>query len=238
MMQVFADMEQLSQAAVALIADRAYQAVEERGRFCMALSGGSTPRRTYQRLARSPYREQLPWQQVHVFWGDERCVAEDDPRSNLRLAREALLDHVSVPSGQIHPMACAADPEAAAAAYQGLLQEFFAPGKPHFDLILLGLGQDGHTASLLPGTPAPQETVRMVIPVQTGREDFARLTLTVPVINQARLVVFLVSGRDKAGILRQVLDGTGQSGFPAQRIVPEQGEVIWLADRDAANLEA
>jgi len=233
MLRVFADPERLSQAAADLIADRSQQAVTQRGRFCMAMSGGNTPQLTYQQLARSPLRDRVPWSQVHLFWGDERCVAENDPRSNLGMARKALLDHVPLTPEQIHPMSCAGDPRAAASAYQQLLRDFFSPEEPRFDLVLLGLGEDGHTASLIPGTKAPRETASLVTPVQTAKEDFSRITLTVPAINLARLVVFLVSGRSKAKILRQVLWGpTGQ--FPAQLIVPGKGEIHWLVDSNAA----
>jgi len=233
MIRVFADLERLSQAAAELIAGRAQLAIEQRGRFCMALSGGSTPRSTYQQLAQPLLRDRVPWSRVHLFWGDERCVAENDPRSNLGMARKALLDQVPLTPEQIHPMACANDPWTAAAAYQRLLEEFFSPGEIRFDLVLLGLGEDGHTASLLPNTPAPQENRRLVTAVQTSREDFARLTLTVPAINLARLVVFLVSGQRKAEILHQVLRGP-QGQYPAQLVAPGKGEILWLVDSDAA----
>lgn len=233
MIQVCDDFEELSRAAAELIADQARRAVAARGRFSLALSGGSTPRRCYELLARSPWREQVPWSQVDIFWGDERCVPAADPRSNAGMARKALLEQVPLPPSQIHPMVCAADPEAAALAYQALLRDFFSPGEPRFDLILLGLGSDGHTASLLPGTPALQETERLVTAVQSPGAELARLTLTLPLINLARLVVFLVSGRDKAKILRQVLVGPPDR-FPAQLIAPLHGEVRWLVDRAAA----
>jgi 6-phosphogluconolactonase len=237
MIQVFDDFDRLSQAAAELFADRARRAVEARGRFCVALAGGSTPRRSYQLLARSPLREQVPWPQVHVFWGDERCVAGEDPRSNARMAREMLLDHVPLPPEQIHPMACAAEPLGAALGYQQLLWEFFFPGEPCFDLVLLGLGQDGHTASLFPGTGAVEEKMRWVAMVQRGDEDFARLTLTLPLINQAALVVFLVCGNEKAAILAEVLEKPARKGLlPAQRISPRHGQLLWLADRAAAHL--
>jgi 6-phosphogluconolactonase len=233
MIRVFDNPARLSLAAAGLIADRARQAVARRGRFCMALSGGRTPLRTYQQLGRPPFRDRVPWAQSHLFWGDERCVAENDPRSNFKMAREALLDRVPLPPGQVHPIRCAADPQSAAQAYQTLLQGFFSPAEARFDLVLLGLGEDGHTASLIPGTSAPLETLRLVTALQRIDEDFARVTLTAPAINLARLVVFLVSGRSKATILHRVLQGPpGQ--FPAQLIAPHEGEVIWLVDKAAA----
>jgi 6-phosphogluconolactonase len=233
MIQVCADSDRLSQSAAELFVESARQAVAAQGRFCVALAGGSTPRHSYQRLAHSPFLEQVPWAKVHVFWGDERCVSTDDPRNNARMARETLLNRVPLPADQIHPMACSRDPEAAALAYQTLLRTFFFPKEPRFDLILLGLGEDGHTASLFPGTPALQESVRLVTPAQSPGEEITRLTLTVPIINLARLVVFLVSGRRKSEILRQVLKGP-VGRYPAQLINPKEGEVLWLVDKDAA----
>jgi 6-phosphogluconolactonase len=236
MIRVFDDFDRLSEAAAELFAGQARRAVAARGRFCVALAGGSTPRRSYQLLSRAPFRETVPWSQVHVFWGDERCVPSDDPRSNEGRARAALLDKVPLPPGQIHPMACTRGPKSAALAFETLLLDFFAPEAPRFDLILLGLGTDGHTASLFPGSKATKETRHLVVPVQGPGEDFARLTLTVPVLNRARLVVFLVSGKDKAGMLRQILRGPAGS-FPAQLIVPEEGDLRWLVDREAAGSE-
>ncbi len=232
MIQVFDDFDCLSQAAAALIVDQACQAVASRGRFCVALSGGRTPQLTYQKLAQAPFLEQVPWEQVHVFWGDERCVPEEDIHSNLRMAREALLEHVPLSPEQIYPMACAGDPVASARGYEKLLQKFFPPGKPSFDLILLGLGEDGHTASLFPGTRSLQETIRLVTSLHLPEEKFARLTLTLPVINRSRLAVFLVSGQNKAEILHQVLSAP-QGRCPAQLIVPL--ETRWLVDKDASS---
>ncbi len=231
--RVCADYEALSRNAAELFAAGACHAVAERGRFCVALSGGSTPQRCYQLLAAPPLRDLVPWPQVEVFWGDERCVPENDPRSNLRLAREALLDRLPQPPGQIHPMSCAGDPAAAAGAYQALLQSAFDPGEPCFDLILLGLGTDGHTASLLPGTPAPLETNRLVVTVRAPGAEFSRLTLTVPVLNQARQIIVLVSGREKTTILHQILDGP-PGRYPAQLLAPGDGQLLWLVDRAAA----
>ena len=232
--QVFADPEALSRGAADLLVARR-TAVAARGRFSVALSGGGTPRRTYELLAAPPLRDQVPWDRVHVFWGDERCVPRTDPRSNARLAREAWLDHVPIPAGQIHPMDCAGDPAAAARQYEALLREFFAGQPPRLDLILLGLGGDGHTASLFPGTPVLEEQKRWVAAVYVAEQDLHRLTLTAPFINQAALVVFLVAGGAKAGVLREVLHGPQDPGrLPAQLIRPQHGELLWLIDLEAA----
>jgi len=235
MIQIFDDKEKLSQAAAKLFAEEARKAVAARGRFCVALAGGSTPRQTYQQLALAPLCEQIPWSQVHIFWGDERCVPADDPRSNARMAHETLLDKVPIPVTQIHPITCSRNPEACARHYQALLKKFFQPDAPRLDLIFLGLGEDGHTASLIPGTSAPSEQQRMVTELQKPAEDFARLSLTTPTINLARMVAFIVAGKDKTNILQQVRSGP-PGRFPAQLIAPIDGELHWLVDKAAAGL--
>lgn len=235
MIKVYADLEALSQAAAALVVKQAELAVAARGRFSLALSGGNTPRRTYELLAQPPLAAQAPWDRMHVFWGDERCVPLDDPRSNARLARQAWLDQVPIPEPQIHPLNCARAPAAAARQYEAELQEFFAGQPPRLDLVLLGLGEDGHTASLFPGTPVLQEKARWAAAVYVAEQDLYRVTLTAPLINQAALVAFLVAGDRKAGVLRQVLQGPRDvARLPAQLIQPQTGDLLWLADRKAA----
>lgn len=237
MIRVCSDLEALSHATAELIAAEARQAVKARGRFVVALAGGNTPQRTYELLARQPLREQVPWLKTHVFWGDERCVPADDPRYNARMACQALLDHVPVPSAHVHPMICNGSPREAAAEYEALLRGFFAASRPRFDLVLLGLGENGHTASLFPGTSALGEQQRWVAAVYVAEEGLHRLSLTAPAINQAALVVFLVSGSAKAPILRKVLEETQDpGGIPARMIKPLDGGLLWLVDRDAASL--
>ncbi|MDD2582204.1 MAG: 6-phosphogluconolactonase [Desulfuromonadaceae bacterium] len=237
MIRVCPDLEALSLAAAELFVAEAQQAVRDRGKFVVALAGGNTPHRTYELLARQPFREQIPWQNTHFFWGDERCVPAEDQRSNARMAHQTLLDHVPVPSGQVHPMVCNSSPQEAAAEYEALLVGFFAAGSPRFDLVLLGLGENGHTASLFPGTSALDEQKRWVTEVSVAEEGLRRLSLTAPAINQAALVVFLVSGYAKAPILRKVLENTrAPDGIPARMIKPVDGRLLWLVDRDAASL--
>src|SRR5512133_2587045 len=237
MIRVYADLEAVSHAAAGLFAAEARQAVKDRGRFLVALAGGATPQRTYELLAQEPFCGLIPWQNTHIFWGDERCVPVDDPRSNARMAYQALLKHVPVPSVQVHPMVCDSSPQGAAVEYEVLLRDFFATGPPRFDLVLLGLGRNGHTASLFPGTSVLEEQQRWVAEVHVAEEGLNRLTLTAVAINQAALVVFLVSGNAKAPILREVLEDTQDpSGIPARLIKPAHGELIWLVDRDAASL--
>lgn len=235
MIRVCPDLEALSLAAAELFVAEAQQAVEARGRFVVALAGGSTPHRTYELLARQPFREQVPWQNTHFFWGDERCVPADDPRNNARMAHQTLLDHVPVPSGQVHPMVCNGSPLKAATEYEALLCDFFSSGPPRFDLVLLGLGENGHTASLFPGTSVLEEQQRLVAEVYVAEEGLHRLTLTAAAINQAALIVFLVSGLSKAPILRNVLkEAQDPHRIPARLIKPIDGGLLWLVDRDAA----
>ena len=235
MIRIFDDPESLSRGAAEFFIDTARDAVAARGRFSVALSGGSTPRRTYETLARPSFRDRVDWARAHIFWGDERCVDPEDSRSNARLAREALLRHLPVPAGQVHPMDCLPDPREAARRYEALLQNFFAGGEPRFDLILLGLGEDGHTASLFPGAPVLAEAARWVAEVYVPEQDLHRLTLTAPFINQAATVAFLVAGAAKAAVVREVIAGPRDPRrLPAQLIQPEPGELHWLLDKAAA----
>lgn len=235
MPEIFPDLEALSQAAAALLAAQAREALAARGLFVAALAGGSTPARTYELLAHLPLKDRVEWDRVQLFWGDERCVAPDDPRSNYRSARQALLDRVPLPPENVHPIFCHGDAEAAARGYEELLRRQFAGAGAGFDLALLGLGADGHTASLFPGLVPPPG--RWVWPVRRMGEDFWRITLTPEVLNRSRLVVFLVSGRDKAAALKAVLEGDPDFPSPPARLIrPSVGEVRWLADRRAAGL--
>jgi 6-phosphogluconolactonase len=235
MLKVYPDRESLSRAAATLLVAQANLAVAARGRFSVALSGGDTPRRTYELLATPPFLEQAPWGRMHIFWGDERCVPLSDPRSNARMAREAWLAHVPILPNQIHPLDCGRSPADAAWNYEVQLREFFSGRPPCLDLVLLGLGDNGHTASLFPGTPVLEETRRWVAAVYVAEPDLYRVTLTAPFINQAAMVAFLVAGRAKAGVLREVRHGPRDPGrLPAQLIQPENGDLLWLVDQEAA----
>jgi 6-phosphogluconolactonase len=235
MIKVYPDLESLSQAAATLVVDRANQAVAARGRFDVALSGGNTPRRTYELLRAHPRWDQAPWHRMHIFWGDERCVPPDDPRSNARMATDAWLDHVPIPATQIHCIECAPSPAAGARRYEAHLRQFFSGRPPRLDLVLLGLGDNGHTASLFPGSPVLQESERWVAEVYVAEQDLWRVTLTAPLINQAALVVFLVAGQSKAGVLQEILHGPQDpQRLPAQLIKPQPGDLLWLLDLAAA----
>lgn len=235
MIRVYKDVEALSQAAAELFTVLSRQASLICGRFSVALSGGETPRRLYEILATSPYRERIHWEEVNVFWSDERCVPEDDPRSNALMARKALLNHVPIPPEQIHPIRCDGSPQEAAIQYENELRDFFSTQNPNFHLVLLGLGENGHIASLFPQTPVLNEQKRWVSEVYVPELMMHRVTFTAPFINQASQVVFLVSGRDKAEVLVKVLEGPYQPHqLPAQLIRPNGSHPIWLVDRAAS----
>jgi 6-phosphogluconolactonase len=233
---VLVDPEALARQAAQRFAELAREAAASRGRFSVALSGGSSPGKLYKLLAREPYRTQIPWDQVHLFWGDERCVPPDDPGSNYHLAEGALISQVPIPAENVHRMRGELEPGAAARAYDRELQDFFCGPRPRFDLVLLGLGEDGHTASLFPGSPLLDEAERLVAPATAVYQNrpAQRMTLTLPAINAARQVLFLVTGSTKAQIVRAaVKDPAGQ--LPAQRIQPTAGRLTWLLDAPAAS---
>lgn len=236
MIRIYNDLEALSQAAAELFMLQSRVASLVCGRFTVALSGGETPRRMYEILATSPYRERIHWSEVHVFWSDERCVPEDDPRSNSLMARQALLNHVPIPEQNIHPIRCNVSPQEAALQYEHELKEFFSKQNPHFHLILLGLGGNGHIASLFPHTSVLNENDRWVMDVYIAELGMHRVTFTAPYINQAQQVAFLVSGADKAQVLENVLEGSYQPNeLPAQLIRPAGYHPLWLVDKAASH---
>jgi 6-phosphogluconolactonase len=236
MVEVFEDQKALSEAAAELFTVRAEEAVDTEGRFSVALSGGSTPRAMFALLAQPPFRDSVPWENTHVFWGDERLVPADHPMSNYRAAREALLDHVPIPARQVHPIVAAPTPDQAAAAYEAVLKSYFGGGPPRFDLLLLGMGDDGHTASLFPGTPVLSEQDKWVAWLQKDGDPFFRATMTAPLLNEAAMAVFLVSGASKAATIRAVLNGPRDPNrLPAQLIRTVSGELLWLLDEAAAS---
>ncbi len=205
------------------------------GPFRVSLSGGSTPKALYSLLAGDGFRDRFPWSRVSWYWGDERFVPYDHPESNYRMTREAMLSKVPVPPGNIHPVPAEGTPDEAALSYERSLQADYGastldPARPLFDITLLGLGEDGHTASLLPGEPVLEERRRWVAAVSHGRPE-VRITMTYPVIESSRRVAFLVAGAGKAAIFRTIR--AGGSDVPAARVRP-LGELIWFVDRAAA----
>ena len=232
--------QDLFQAAAEEVIRVATDAIAKRGRFTLALSGGSTPKNLYTLIAANAGNS-LSWEQTVFFWGDERYVPPDDPDSNYRMVRESLLSKVPVPAANVFPIPTE-NPNAAAAAeaYEQTLKKFFglAPGEfPRFDLILLGMGPDGHTASLFPETAALQEKSRLVVANWVEKLKTSRITFTLPVLNAGRCVVFLVSGGDKAAVLHEVLEGDGPAEkYPSKLVRPSDGKPIWFVDRAAASL--
>ncbi|HTR17317.1 MAG TPA: 6-phosphogluconolactonase [Acetobacteraceae bacterium] len=205
------------------------------GHFSIALSGGTTPRRLYELLATPEFRDVFPWDRTHLFWGDERLVPSNDPTSNYRMARAALLDHVPIPPAQVHPVRVMDTPAETAATYQAELARFYCSDtldmeRPLFDVVLLGLGKDGHTASLFPGSPALDESLAWVVPVIDAVPQ-PRVSLTYPAIACSNTVAFLVSGGNKRDVLQRVL--AGDRTLPAARVAAI-GEIHWFMDRDAA----
>ncbi|MHB8766981.1 MAG: 6-phosphogluconolactonase [Deferrisomatales bacterium] len=226
--------EELTRDAAALFCAEARAAVAERGRCTVALSGGRTPQRLYETLGRPPYDVAVPWSQVHLFWGDERCVPAVHPDSNFALAQTALLHRVAPPPAHVHRTpAELGPPSRAAEAWEKDLRAFFGgDGPPSFDLVLLGLGVQGDTASLFPGDPACEEQARWTAAVTEPRGEprVARLTLTLPVLNAARTVVFLVSGPGKGEVVRAILGGeAAAAGYPAARVRPRE-RLVWFVN--------
>ncbi len=232
------DAGELSQKAAERFVALANEASASSGRFTVALSGGSTPRALYSLLATPGFAERIPWSKVHLFWGDERCVPPDRADSNYRMVRESLLTKISIPSENIHRMAGEKEPKTTAVEYEKELKTFFQLSEgalPRFDLILLGLGEDGHTASLFPGSAALDETEHLVAKVYVKKLNAHRLTLALPVLNESAQIYFLVAGKTKATIVKELL-GTHptMAKFPAQRIQPVNGALTWFITRDAA----
>jgi 6-phosphogluconolactonase len=240
--RIAADAEELTRAAAEEFVSGAEEAVRAKGFFAVVLSGGSTPKGLFALLATdSSFRARMPWDRIHFFWGDERHVPPDHPESNYRMAYEVMLSKVPVPSENVHRI-IAENPDAEEAAddYERRLREFFKlQGKqlPRFDLVLLGLGPDGHTASIFPGSDAAHDQGRIVVANWVAKLNAYRITLTLPALNNATCVLFLASGEEKAEILRAVLqDKSRAERLPAQLIRPTNGRLLWLVDRAAARL--
>ena len=235
-----ADAEAVAHEAARRWVEIAQAAVAERGAFRIALSGGNTPRRLYELMASAPWRDQAPWPQSFVFWGDERRVPPSHPDSDYRMARETLLDHVPVPPGHIFRMFGEELANSAKQDYEEKLRRHFglrAGEWPRFDMILLGLGKDGHIASIFPGTRAISDLSNMVVVYEVPQLRSERMTLTFPVINHARNIIFLVTGEEKAPALAAVFgDVQKPSTFPAQGVQPVDGSLVWLVDEAAASL--
>jgi 6-phosphogluconolactonase len=234
--RVLPDLESLAEEGAREFAAAAAGAVRDRGLFRVALAGGSTPRALHRRLTAPPCRGEIDWARARFFWGDERCVPPEAERSNYRMAWETLLEPLAIPPEAVFRMRGEEEPQTAAALYEQVLAGEFAgeAGRPRFDLVLLGVGPDGHTASLFPGTPALTEHRRRVVANHVPKFDEWRLTLTFPVFNAARRVMFLAAGGEKSGpVARIIKKERGYRSLPAARIRPRNGRLLWLLDEAA-----
>lgn len=239
---VFDGPEDMFRTAARILLELCLMEVERKGYFTVALSGGSTPLGLYSMLASAEFRERVAWRDIHFFWGDERCVPPGDERSNYGAAARAMLSKADVPECNIHRMRGELSPREAAGEYEREIKGFFderheggAVPSPAFDLVFLGLGEDGHTLSLFPGGEALAESKKLVVDTPGVEGGPVRLTMTLPLVNNAGACVFLVSGRPKARILRAVMED--ESGrYPAARVSPRSGNLLWLVDREAASM--
>ncbi len=230
-MRIAETADELARGVADALAKRVAQTLQQQRAFSLVLAGGNTPRALYRLLAKE-YRQQIDWGRVHLFWGDERYVPHDHPASNFRMTYETLIAPLNIPPEKIHPMPTdVTNPYDAACLYEQELRTFFG-GIPRFDLVLLGMGADGHTASLFPGAATLKERERWVAVGEAPVEPRVRLTLTLPVLNAAQAVYFLVTGADKAETVRRVL--MEDTPLPAALVLPEQGELVWWLDKEAA----
>ncbi len=247
--QIFINKELLATAAVALFVGYAQKHIAETGRFTCVLAGGTTPRSVYELLGKSANGNQVDWQHTYLFWGDERAVRPDHQDSNYHMVERSLLNHVSIPAENIFRMRGEIDPMEAARQYESKILQFYSrmisssiadnlqEKTPIFDLVLLGIGTDGHTASLFPGSAALREQERLVVAVNHNQPPpplVDRLTMTYRLLNHAKQIVFLVSGTGKANVLSQILGDEPNLDLPAARIRPAKGNLLWLLDSDAA----
>lgn len=236
MTKVFENEKKLSKAAADFFVDCANKSIKEKGKFSVVLSGGSSPEQTYELLASQSYNDKVDWEKVHVFWGDERYVPKDDPRSNSKMAFDTLLSKVKIPTEQINPILYSVSPEASAIQYQNVLVDFFNNENPSFDLIFLGLGENGHTASLFPNTSVLNNTKDWVKEVFVEEQEMYRITMTSAIINESSNIIFLVFGKDKSKTVSEVIEGKYQpDALPAQLIKPEKGNLYWYLDKNAAS---
>ncbi len=235
---IASDSYQMAEKGAEIFFNTAQNAVSRQGFFRVAVSGGSTPRSMHRLFSQEPYLSKTPWHKTHIFWVDERMVSYDHPESNFGTARKDFLDKISIPPDQVHPMPVMKRSEEGALIYREIIKSEFQitdHNDPIFDLIVLGVGGDGHVASLFPGQPIIDDANCWVLSVKGGQPDVLRLTLNYHVLNSAKLVLFLVSGSGKTAIVKTLFKDR-QAGLPASKIRPLNGKVIWVLDRAAASL--
>jgi len=236
-LEVFQTEDAFKKGAAEFIIAIAEKSIAAKGRFTLSLSGGQTPENLYKLMAQPTYTERMPWKNTFIFWGDERFVPSDDKQNNANMAKTLLLDHIDIPSININPIPVDIEPGKAAENYENIIKKYFGKDTPRFDLIFLGLGENGHTASLFPGSDVVFENMRLVREVYVPEQNMFRITMTPILINKAHNIIFLVEGENKAEILKTVLSGPQQPDkFPAQIIKAEDGDLYWFIDKKAAAL--
>jgi 6-phosphogluconolactonase len=241
-LHIYKNPDEFSHAVARWITDLISSTLKKQDHFSFVLSGGNTPKALFSLLAASPYREQIEWSKLHIFWGDERAVPFSDERNNARMAFDSLLSHVNIPASQIHVMRTDIPPEQSAADYEKILRVYFdsEPSDSQadsFDLVLLGMGDDGHTLSLFPGTEVVHEEKAWVRAYYLEAQDMYRITLTKPIVNRSTQIAFLTTGANKAHALREVIKGKYNPDlYPSQEIHPDHGELHWFLDEAAASL--
>lgn len=234
MLHIYKDANEVSHQLAEWITSLIESTLKQQDGFTWVLTGGNSPKQLYQLLATSPYRERIQWEKLHFFWGDERAVPFEDSRNNARMTFEALLNKVPVKQEQIHIMQTDIAPDASAFAYEKILHTYFPSGNQTFDLVLNGMGDDAHTLSLFPGSPAIKEQEAWVTSFWLQEQDMYRITLTAPVVNLAKKVVFLTFGANKANALQHVIEGPSNVElYPSQLIQPQSGELHWFIDEAA-----
>jgi 6-phosphogluconolactonase len=227
--------QELGENLAAWISNYIQEVLQDQPIFTLALSGGNTPKQLHMLLAKEPYRIMVPWERIHFFWGDERAVPFEDERNNAKMAFDTLLNLVDVPAENIHVMRTDIPAEESAVEYEKVLRSYFKEGETTFDLVLLGMGDDGHTLSLFPGMPVVHEKDAWVKAFFLPAQDMYRITLTAPVVNNAACVIFMTTGAGKALTLKSVIEGTyNPDKYPSQLIRPEDGELHWFVDEAAA----
>ena len=233
-LHIYKDAQETTVALADWITSLIQKTLEVKDRLSIALSGGDTPKKLYQTLASDPYREKINWNKLHIFWGDERIVPFDDERSNAKMAYDTLLNNVKIPSGQVHKIWTDIIPEQSAGQYEKLLHQYFDDKQTTFDLVLLGMGDDGHTLSLFPGSENLKDTSSWVAAVHS-KEKGDRITLMPAVVNRSSSIAFLVTGENKADVLQQILEQPEQHDYPAQLIQPLNNGLHWFIDEGVAS---
>ena len=233
---IWKDLDTLSVASAHFFVTECNRCIHENGRFVVALSGGSTPKKLYELLASPVFTRNIPWRRVFLFWSDERFVPHSNAESNYRMVKESLLERIDIPAKNVFPVPVNGPPEKAALQYETRIQNFFKGSSPTFDFLLLGVGGEGHTASLFPGSELLNERRRWVKEVWVPQKQTHRITFTLPIINKARQILFLVSGREKATVISKVLSKkVTRDLLPVQKVKPAKGNTMWMLDEEAAD---